>query len=73
MHNNTLIVCWCVTWLCVACLQCVCVACSLLDFVHEVDVLLQLPSHLGQQSLILLLKLHSRDTVLKELTDKHQL
>lgn len=43
----------------------------LLDFVHELDVLLQLPAHHGQEPLIFLLELHHRHAALKELSDKH--
>ena len=44
---------------------------SLLDFVHERDVLAQLPAHLGQQRLVLREELHRRHASLKELGDKH--
>lgn len=44
---------------------------ALLDSVHELDVLLQLPAHHGQQLLILLLELHLRHAAIKELGDKH--
>lgn len=44
---------------------------ALLDSVHELDVLLQLPAHHGQQLFILLLELHLRHAAIKELGDKH--
>lgn len=43
----------------------------LLDFVHELDVLLQLPAHQSQKLFIFLLQHHRRHTALKELGDKH--
>lgn len=43
----------------------------LLDFVHELDVLLQLPAHQSQELFIFLLQQHCRHTALKELGDKH--
>lgn len=43
----------------------------LLDFVHELDVLLQLPAHQGQQLFIFLLQHHRRHAALKKLGDKH--
>lgn len=43
----------------------------LLDFVHELDVLLQLPAHQSQELFIFLLQHHRRHTALKELGDKH--
>lgn len=44
---------------------------TLLDFVHELDVLLQLPGHQSQQLFIFLLQHHRRHTAFKELGDKH--
>lgn len=43
----------------------------LLDFVHELDVVLQLPAHHGQQLLIFLLQVHHGHTAVEKLGDKH--
>lgn len=43
----------------------------LLDFVHKLNVLLQLPAHHSQELLVLALELHHGHTSFKELGNKH--